>query len=391
MVDQPSAQTGATAAATDFYVNGGVNWAGFTLPELVGMVADQASVPQLERLALDWRTAGDGIVDTADYLADALDDLMNYWTGSSAEAARHTVALNAQWVSDLGSTANDMAGPIDEAAGALKAAQEAMPTLPNVAPVAQPGSAPINAEQAQALTGSPLGAAVAASAAGSRSAFASQAEQAGAKRVAVETMQRFETAAVGIDRATPRFLGQNDTLVPRDEVGVGAGDGATWNSQVTTTTGVDMRWKLLTNLPLDATAAARASGFGIDGSNFGLINGAFTGVGGIGGAGAGAMNLGPISGGASSLGGLGGGEGADRFGGGIPTRGGLLPSTTASGAVIGGANSPHGMTGPMGGTPMGGAGGLMGAATQAHRRRVPYDADDPFDTGQKASPPVIGL
>ena len=44
----------------------------------------------------------------------------------------------------------------------------------------------------------------------------------------------------------------------------------------------------------------------------------------------------------------------------------------------------------MGATPMG-AGGMMGAAAQAHRRRVPYDADDPFDTGQKASPPVIGL
>jgi PPE family protein len=387
MVDQPSAGTGATATPNDFYVNSGVNWAGFTLPELVSMVADQASVPQLERLALDWRTAGDGIVDTADYLTDALDDLMNYWTGSSAEAARHTVALNAQWVSDLGTTARDIASPIDEAAGALKSAQEAMPKLPNVAPVAQPGSAPINAEQAQALTGSPLGAAVAASSAGSRSAFAAQAEQAGAKQVAVETMQRFETAAVGIDRATPRFLGQNDTLVPRDEVGVGPGDGATWTSQVTTTTGIDMRWKLLTNLPLDATAAARAAG-GIDGSNFGLISGAFSGVGGIGGAGAGAMNLGPIAGGASSLGGI-GGEGADRFGGAVPTRGGVLPTTTAAG-VIGGSNTPHGVGGPMGATPMG-AGGMMGAATQAHRRRVPYDADDPFDTGQKASPPVIGL
>ena len=387
MVDQPSAGTGAAAASGDFYVNGGVNWPGFTLPELVSMVADQASVPQLERLALDWRTAGDGIVDTADYLADALDDLMNYWTGSSAEAARHTVALNAQWVSDLGTTAHDMSGPIDEAAGALKAAQEAMPTLPDVAPVAQPGSAPINAEQAAALTGSPLGGAVAAAAAGSRSAFTAQAEQATAKRVAVETMQRFETAAVGIDRATPRFLGQNDTLVPRDDLVLDPGSG-TWVSQVTTTTGIDMRWKVLTNLPLDATAAQRAVG-GIDGSNFGLISGSYSSIGGIGGAGAGAMNLGPIAGGASALGGLNGGEGPDRFGGAIPTRGGALPATTASG-VIGGANSPHGVGGPMGATPMG-AGGMMGAAAQAHRRRVPYDADDPFDTGQKASPPVIGL
>ena len=225
------------------------------------MVADQASVPQLERLALDWRTAGDGIVDTADYLADALDDLMNYWSGSSAEAARHTVALNAQWVSDLGTTARDMGGPIDEAAGALKAAQEAMPTLPEVAPVAQPGSAPINAEQAAALTGSPLGGAVAAAAAGSRSAFAAQAEQAESKRVAVETMQRFETRR---GRHRP-----GHAPVPRPERQAGARATtssstrapATWVSQVTTTTGIDMRWKLLTNLPLDATAAAARGGW----------------------------------------------------------------------------------------------------------------------------------
>ena len=51
---------------TDQYVSGGVNWAAFTLEELVGMVADKASVPQLERLADDWRQTGDGVVDAAD-------------------------------------------------------------------------------------------------------------------------------------------------------------------------------------------------------------------------------------------------------------------------------------------------------------------------------------
>ncbi|HEY7592684.1 MAG TPA: hypothetical protein VH969_05970 [Actinophytocola sp.] len=386
MVDQPTAGTGSTAAS-DYYVSGGVNWPGFTLPELVAMVVDKASVPQLERLALDWRSAGDGIVDTADYLADALDDLMNYWTGPSADQARHTVALNAQWVSDLGTTARDMGAPIDEAAGALKAAQDTMPNMPTVAPVDQPGSAPMSAEQAAALTGSPLGGAVGAAAAGSRSAFAAQAEQAGAKRVAVETMQRFETAAVGIDRATPRFLGQNDVLVPHDDDLVLDPATGEWVHKVTTVTGIDMRWDLLTNMPIDATAAQLASG-GVGDSNFGLVSGGFTGVGGIGG-GAGSMNLGPIVGGTSSVGGI-GAEGPDKFGGGaVPTRGGVLP-TSAAGAVIGGANNPHGVGGPMGATPMGAA-GVVGAAGQAHRRRVPYDADDPFDTGQKASPPVIGL
>jgi hypothetical protein len=384
MVDQPSAGTGATAAAADFYVSGGVNWPGFTLEELVAMVAEKASVPQLERLALDWRTAGDGIVDTADYLADALDDLMNYWSGPSAEKARSTVALNAQWVSDLGTTARSMGAPIDEAAGALKAAQETMPNMPAIAAAAQPGSAPISATQAQAATGSPLGAAVGAAAAGSRSAFAAQAEQDGSKRVAVETMQRFEQAAVGIDRATPRFLGQNDKLVPREDLVFDPETGK-WIEKVTTTTTIDARWELLTNLPLDATAAQRAFGVGDGNGNFALINGNFTGVGGIGG-GNGAMNLSPISGGNAAVGAI-GGAGPEGVGGAVPGRGGALP-TAASGAVLG-ANGQHGVAGPMGATPMG-AGGMVGS-TQPHRRRVPYDADDPFDTGQKASPPVIGL
>jgi len=386
MVDQPKAGTGSTAASSDFYVNGGVNWPGFVLEELVAMVAQKASVPQIERLALDWRTAGDGIVDTADYLADALDDLMNYWSGPSADKARNTVALNAQWVSDLGTTARDMGAPIDEAAGALKAAQETMPDMPAIAPAEQPGSAPINSEQAAALTGSPLGGAVGATAAGSRSAFAAQAEQGDAKRVAVETMQRFENAAVGIDRATPRFLGQNDTLVPREDGLVFDPATGEWVKKVTTTTGIDMRWDLLTNLPIDATTAQRALGIADGNGNFGLINGNFTGVGGIGGGGAGAMNLSPISGGNSAVGAIGGAS-PESLGGAVPTRGGALPTTAAG--VLGGSNA-HGVGGPMGATPMG-AGGLMSGATQPHRRRVPYDADDPFDTGQKASPPVIGL
>ncbi len=387
MVDQPSNGSGATTDASDYYVSGGVNWSGFTLPQLVAMVAEQASVPQLERLALDWRTTGDGVVDAADYLADALDDLMNYWSGTSAEKARHTVALNAQWVSNLGTTAREMGGPIEEAAGALKAAQEAMPTLPSTAPVGQPGSAPIAADRAAALTGSPLGAAVGATAAGSESAFAAQAAQTEAKRVAVETMQRFEAAAVGIDRATPRFLGQNDQLVSHDDDLVLDPGSGVWVSQISTTTGVDMRWKLLTNLPIDATTAQRAAG-GLDGSGMGLLTGSFAGVGGIGGSGGGSMSLGPIAGGAPSLDGL-GADSADRLGGAVPTRGGALP-TSPSGAVIGGS-SPHGAGGPMGAAPMGAGLGMGAGGAQAHRRRVPFDGDDPFDTGQKASPPVIGL
>lgn len=285
MVDQTSEGSG------DYYVSGGVNWAGFTLEQLVAMVAEQASAPQLERLALDWRSTGDDVADAADYLADALDDLMNYWSGTSAERARHTVALNAQWVSDLGTTARDMGDPIDEAAGALKAAQEAMPKLPPVSPVEQPGSAPLGAEQVAALTGSPLGAAVGATAAGSESAFAAQAEQTEAKRIAVETMQRFEAAAVGIDRATPQFLGQNSELVP-DDVGLDLDPGSgIWVSQISTATGVDMRWELLTNLPGTTTSQGASGGVGLGSGLDPLSGGGFAGVG-TGGGGTGAL-LGP--------------------------------------------------------------------------------------------------
>ena len=50
------------------------------------------------------------------------------------------------------------------------------------------------------------------------------------------------------------------------------------------------------------------------------------------------------------------------------------------------------MTGPIG-APVGAGMGMAGAqaGAQPHRRRVPFDADDPFDTGEKASKPVIGL
>ncbi|MPZ85773.1 MAG: hypothetical protein GEV28_37510 [Actinophytocola sp.] len=384
MVDQTSGGS-ASADTGDYYVSGGVNWAGFTLEELVAMVANQASVPQLERLALDWRTTGDGVVDAADYLAEALDDLMNYWSGASAEKARHTVALNAQWVADLGTTAREMGDPIDEAAGALKAAQEAMPELPAVPPVEQPGSAPRGAEQVAALTGSPLGAAVGATAAGSESAFAARAEQAELKRVAVETMQRFEAAVVGIDRSTPQFLGQNDKLVPRDDgLGLDPGSGI-WISQVSTATGVDVRWQILTSVPDGATNAQRASGDLGGGSGMGsLAGGGFTGLG-IGGGGGGMLMGGPLAG-RSAL----GGEAAERVGA-VPNRGAPGLPTAPSGAVIGGVNNPSGMHGPMGAAPMGAGMGMGAGTAQAHRRRVPFDADDPFDTGQKASPPVIGL
>lgn len=367
---------------TDRYVTGGVNWAAFTLEELVGMVADKASVPQLQRLADDWRQTGDGVVDAADYLADALDDLMDFWSGESADKARDAVALNAQWVGDLGTTAKEMGGPIEEAAGALKSAQDAMPKLPPVPPAVVPGSAFRGAEEARFVTdGSPLGAAVGATAAGSESAFAAQAEQEELKRVAIETMQRFEAAAVGIDRATPRFQEQSDQLRPRvDDLELTPG-GDVWVSAVNVAAGVDLRWQLLTGRN-DATASQRAGGSFDDGAGFSGLSGggSVTGVGG-GGGGLGVLP-GPVSGRAA------GGGTPDHVGGITGGRPGL--PTGPAGAMPSASGGAGGMAGPMG-APMAGMGAGGQAGGQPHRRRVPFDADDPFDTGQKASPPVIGL
>jgi hypothetical protein len=356
----------------DQYVDGGVNWAAFTLEQLVGMVSDKASVPQLERLADDWRETGEGVIAAADYLADALDDLMNFWSGESAEQARQTVSLNAQWVGDLGATARDMGSPIEEAAGALKAAQEAMPKLPTPEQ-AVPGSAPQGADAASNVTGgSQLGAAVGATAAGSDSAFQAQAEQEDLKRVAIETMQRFEAAAVGIDQATPQFQSQSNVLRPRvGDIDVVTRGDTDWLDKVNKTTGVDARFQALTGGLTDASAA-KAPRVG----DFAFAGGGGE-VGDVGAVGA------PVGGGA--IGGT-----PERTGGVSGSRPGLAAAATFGATQN--AGSASGATGPIGGgAPMGGAGMGTQADGQQHRRRVPFDGEDPFDTGQQASKPVIGI
>jgi hypothetical protein len=359
----------------DYYVSGGVNWAGFTLEQLISMVADKASVPQLERLAEDWRDTGDGVVDAADLLAEALDDLMDFWSGESADQARNKVALNAQWVGDLGLAAKDMGTPIDEAAGALKAAQEAMPKLPAVLPAAQPGAAPHAAREAADLTGSPLGAAVGGTAAGSQSAFEAQAQQEELKRVAVETMQRFEAAAVGIDRATPQLPGQSTELRPRVEDPDHEPGSDLWLSTISMTSNVDLRWQLLTNQVDPGTSAQSHGGSyggGGGGGGFGG-GGSFSGVAAGTGGGAG-VRPGPLAGRATP------GEALDRSPGQLVGRAGSAPNPMGTG-----------MHAPMGAAPLGAGMGSGAGNGEGHRRRFPFDAEDPFDTGQKASPPVIGL
>lgn len=370
-------------SSADKYVSAGVNWSSFSLQELVSMVADKASAPQLERLADDWRQTGEGVVDAAEYLADALDDLMDFWSGESAEQARRTVALNAQWVGDLGRTAQDMGDPIEEAAGALRSAQETMPKLPAVPPAPLPGAAPQGVEQAiRATEGSPLGAAVGGTAAGAESAFQAQAEQEQLKRVAIETMQRFEAAAVGIDHATPQFEGQSQHLRPRVDDLDGARGGDVWVSNVNVAAGIDVRWQLLTGMNGDTTAQNMTGGIDGGGGGYSGVSGGGGGFSGGGGGGGGGLMAGPIAGRGTV------GDIADRNG--VLAGGRGLPTAPSGAVPTGGGGS--GMMGPMGPmAPMAGMGMAGQGAGQAHRRRVPFDADDPFDTGQKASPPVIGL
>src|SRR5207249_5524104 len=142
------------------------------------------NVADLVMLADDWRATGGEIVDTARELADALDRLMDFWSGNAAEQARTAVALNAQWVSDLGATATEMGAPIDDAAGALRSVQNAMP---GVTAQITPAAVPADAATASALAG-PMGAAIAGTSAASASAFTAQTAQVVQKSEAVDAM-----------------------------------------------------------------------------------------------------------------------------------------------------------------------------------------------------------
>jgi hypothetical protein len=194
------------------------------------------------------------------------------------------------------------------------------------------------------------------------------------KRIAVETMQRFEAAAVGIDQATPQFQGQSTVLRPRVDDLTPTPGSDLWLNQVNLANGVDGRWQALTGLTDTSSASVHRTGV--------LDDGGFSGSGGA-----------AVGGGIGAVAGLVGGRGT--FGGNPDRAGGVggarpLP-TGASSVVPQASTSTPGMTGPIG-APMTGAGmagGQIGA--QPHRRRVPFDGDDPFDTGEKASKPVIGL
>jgi hypothetical protein len=362
------------------YVTGGTNWETYELPELVSMVRTDVDIPALEALADDWREAGDEMVAASRDLGRALDDLMNFWSGEAAEQARTDVALNAQWVADLGSTAHAIGTPIEQSAGALKAAQAQMPDIPAVAPAVTPGSAPHGALAGRQAAG-PLGEAIGGVAEGSESAAQAAEAEARLKRQAVETMQRFEAAAMSIDQAIPQFEGRSTVLRP---------DPPEHRTQppVTTIIKIDtdttVSWQELTG---------QRTGAGTSAQNFADHGSTGGGSGGGDGGGHAAMPVGGGFGGGLGAPGSGGGRsaGSGSGAGALAPPGERVPGgLAASAAMPDGPDGQHGMTGA--GAPMGGMGaGAGGSSAGDHRRRFPFEADDPFTLDQKASPPVIGL
>ncbi|MGQ0838249.1 hypothetical protein [Actinokineospora sp.] len=360
---------GTGQEAEDRYVTGGVNWDSYSLEALVAMVADNASAPQLERLADDWRAAGKEVTDAAQVLALALEDLMHYWSGVAAEQARADVARNAQWVADLGETAHEIGNPVEEAAGALKAAQDAMPEVP-AEPAAPPALAVDSAERGLAA-GGPLASAINGTAAGAESAFAARQEQTQLKARAVEAMKRFEGAAMTIDRTTPQFTERDAQPRPREDVAPPRlptpGD---WlDSLASYTSDLETRWTALTGGEPGTTAQ------GHDEAVRSGAGGGYTSGGGYpAGGGADSASRGPLGPGVAT----GVNDAVTARPAGIPG-GALAAAAGAAGAAGAGMG--------MGGMPMGGG----GQGNEEHRRRFPFDGEDPFALDQKASPPVIGL
>ncbi|RLK54660.1 PPE domain-containing protein [Actinokineospora cianjurensis] len=354
----------------DRYVTGGVVWEKYTLEQLIKMVQESASAPELQQLAQEWREAGDQVSAAAGVLGAALGQLMEFWAGTAAEQARQDVELNARWVADLGETAHDIGPSIEEAANALKAAQAAMPEIP-----ADPAVPPALAADSAARgldAGGPLVSAVTGTAAGTESAFAADQKAAELKARAVEAMRRFEGAVIGIDQSTPRFA------EPVSDSGPGITEPTPPTAPPSQTPPPPIsadpvqRWEDLTK----GDPSTTAQGFGDGGSAGGYSGG-------------GGLSAAPV--------GADAGRGPLQYGGSVGATEALTgnnprPAVPAAGmaASAGGAGGGTGMGGgmPMGGAMGGGQGGEGGAD---HRRRYPYDGEDPFLLDQKASPPVIGL
>jgi uncharacterized protein YukE len=374
------AQSRSKSREDDRYVVGGTHWDGFSHKSLFKMVWENADPVHVERLADTWSRQGDSIVARSEDLQRSLDKLMRYWSGAAADEAANTVRRNTAWLSELGETASRMSGPIDHAAGALRSAQQQMPAPPDGFDWGSLGGG----AAAGFAIGGPVGAGIGAMIGGIGSVFGGASKKKKLKRRAVQTMQRFETAAIDVDGTTPAFMGPANggagggagvpsggsggvgTLPPHlrplpgsggvagGDIGTsGAGRGVTIPSFAGG--GHDPRWAALTGGP---------GALGADASRFGA-----------GGAGRGGLGLGgPFGGPGGLLGALPAGRGSG-IGAGARD---MLRGGGRFGAAGGG----------LAGVPLAGRG--RGDEDTEYDRRFPLE-EDLFSNDQKAAPPVIGL
>ncbi|WP_026422324.1 WXG100 family type VII secretion target [Actinokineospora inagensis] len=417
-------------AEDDTYVTGGVNWDGYSLSALQRMVGDHANVSQLDMLAAEWTRHGQKVATAASDLSHSLSKLMPFWSGSASEDASRRVVANAAWISLLGGTAQQMSTPIQDAGGALRSAQSTMPGGSPSSPfLATAGGGAV----AGFAIGGPVGAAFGAAIGGIASAFGFGSNKKKMKRKAVQTMQRFETAVLGIDGRTPRFSppatgvdpGGDQHSPPPPRTGVpgpgvhvpgGPGrppstppgtapvfSGTPGMGQTTPAftpgfdSGWENHWRGLTgmgpggSLPGGNTGGPNTIGIGSGGYLPGGLDVAGRGFGsGAGGAGLGS-EYGPGARGANGAGGRGRagrggtGLGAEEVGSGRGGRGGLRGGSRFGRAS--GFTDPEGRSRNGYGMP---ANARDGEEDGEHRRRVPIE-EDPFTTADlTAAPPVIG-
>lgn len=375
----------------DRYVVGGTHWDGFSHKNLFKMVWENADPAHVERLADTWSRQGNSITDRSEDLQRSLNRLMQYWQGGAADQAAGTVLSNAQWLGELGETATRMSDPIDHAAGALRSAQQQMPAPPEGFSWSSIGG---GAAAGMAM-GGPLGAGIGAMIGGIGSLFGGASKKKKLKKRAVQTMERFETAAIDVDGTTPAFGGPaagggggdgggsgprpgTDPLppgmnpLPGGGGGTGGGTHPSDGGRGTTIPsfagggGHDPRWGALTGGP---------AGFGVDAGKFGGagkgggLGGPFGGPGGL----LGALPVGGAGRGTAGRGGVGAGA-RDML------RGGRY------GQGAGGRFGPGGAAGG----PLGGRGRGQGEDDVEYDRRFPLE-EDLFSNDTKAAPPVIGL
>lgn len=401
----------------DRWVSGEVNWDTYDLPTLVSMVALPASPAQVDTVASAWRANGAAIAQSAENLNQSLTTLMNYWQGPAADAATKSVTDSANWISDVGETASKMADTVEDSGGALQSAQNTMPGQPTNSFWSAYNTAADGASTGSA--GGPFGAAAGAMSGGLTSVFGSDSDSQAQKQQAVQTMQRYEQAAMSIDTGTPTFTAPpawGVTGVSSGGVGINGGTLPAGPS-VNGSGGVGLstmpsfadsplgRWNALTGTSSAGGlgGAGQFGGLGAGGGHAGGMDGGFAGMfgGGFGGGGDDEEHRSGI--GISSAGsqsGAGVASGAQEEPAGMVGRmggaAGEAGATAEAGSVledVDGMAGGGGMTGgavgaPMGGGMMGGMGG-RGNGDGEHRRRIPID-EEPFLTGMKAAPRVIG-